>query len=77
MVISQLTPEDLKRYREVCALVEVAKCPPQDMTTSEAQRAWISYYEIMAELHEACEISDADRLDVVISPGSGNIYLED
>lgn len=76
-ILGRISTEDLVRYREVCALVEVAKSPPVDMTTGAAKQAWIEYYALVAELHDRYEIAEEDRLDVTISPGSGLIRLEE
>lgn len=77
MMLGQINREDLKRYREACALVEVVKSPPSDMTTQEATRAWVDYYAMVEDLHNRYDVPEEDRLDVVISTGSGLIRLEE
>lgn len=77
MMLGRINKEDLRKYREVCALVEVAKSPPPDMTTYKATQAWVAYYAMVEDLHERYDIPEEERLDVVISAGSGLIRLEE
>lgn len=77
MILGKINREDLRKYREVCALVEVAKSPPSDMTTHKATRAWVDYYAMVEHLHNRYDVLEEDRLDVVISTGSGLIRLEE
>lgn len=75
--LARLNRSDLLRYREVCALVEVAKSPPRDMTTEQAKRAWIDYYGFIEDIHEKYGIDGDDSLNVTLTLGSGRFVIED
>lgn len=77
VILGKINRDDLTKYREVCALVEVAKSPPPDMTTARAKQAWVDYYAMVADLHNRYHVPEDERLDVVISVGNGLIVLEE
>lgn len=75
--LGQLSLEELEPYRKASALVEVAQSPPSDMTTEQAQKAWLDYYAMISYLHGRHEIDPDDAGKVSIMPSSGRIILEE
>lgn len=76
-ILGRMDPDDLPRWRDACAAVQVAQDMPHDLAFADAKRVWLDYYSLVEEMHEKYEVPEEDRMNVTISTGSGLILLEE
>lgn len=76
-VLETLSPEDLERWRLVCATLEMAKASPPTLTLTdeEVRRAILDEYVLVAELFEKYRIEPDEAVEAKISVYTGAIFI--
>lgn len=72
-LIARLDSEDLVRFRYVCARWEALNSRPEAFSASEAVQIHLDYFNIIGELAEKYDFTDADRYR--IDPATGAIFV--
>jgi hypothetical protein len=76
-ILDTLSPEDLERWRTLCAtrdLIE-ARVPGLTLTEEECRRVFIDYFATTQELLERYGIEGEEADEAKISAYTGHIYI--
>lgn len=77
MLLTELSHEDLRRWREVLADYEVALLEAGDWSSERRREAVIAYFQIFGELKERY-LTESDRDEAItIGASTGDVRIEE
>lgn len=77
MILETLEPEDLKRLRPMCAIIDMLNNKAVKTTWTEDQVCsfYVRWYEFCSEMHEKYLITGSEAEECKFSPFTGNISI--